>query len=62
MMMQVAGEGEASSSGKMIALTTGLVAGTAWENIFNLDYCWCRTQHFLVDIKMIKGKPGVMGE
>ena len=42
-MMQVAGEGEASS-GKMISLTAGLVAGTAWENKFNLDYCWRRTR------------------
>ena len=28
----------------MISLTAGLVAGTAWENKFNLDYCWRRTR------------------
>jgi hypothetical protein len=41
-MLQVSGEGEASSS-KMKTLTAGLVVGTEWENKFNIDYCWHRT-------------------
>ena len=42
-MLQVSGEGEASSS-KIKTLTSGLVVGTEWENKFNIDYCWCRTR------------------
>ena len=38
-MMQVAGEGEASSV-KMKALTEGLVANNKWEGVFSTEYCW----------------------
>ncbi len=41
-MLQISGEGEASS-GKMKTLTAGLIAGTEWENKFNIEYCLRRT-------------------
>ena len=42
-MMQVAGEGEASSV-KIKCLTEGLVTQTKWEGVFNTPYCWRKTR------------------
>ena len=42
-MMQVAGEGDASSV-KIKCLTEGLVAQTKWEGVFNTPYCWRKTR------------------
>ncbi len=42
-MMQVAGEGEASSI-KIKCLTEGLVSQTKWEGVFNTPYCWRKTR------------------
>jgi hypothetical protein len=59
-MMQIAGEGEASSL-KMQAIAAAVTLGTLHKNKFSADYLWrrMRIDHpFLVEIKMGKDERG----